>query len=205
MAQSGIALIAGLGNPGNQYAASRHNVGFWFIERLQFSMGFRLTGEKRFKAEVGSVNINGRAVRIMVPNTFMNLSGEALAPLASFYRIPAEQILVIHDELDLAPGTARLKFSGGHGGHNGLRDIVTRLGSRDFTRLRLGIGHPGPNRDVSSYVLNRPDAHDRMLIEKAVDASLEVLDDVVAGNLDKAMTRLHTITEPGIGDSSHEI
>jgi PTH1 family peptidyl-tRNA hydrolase len=202
MAQSGIALIAGLGNPGSQYAASRHNVGFWFIERLQHLKGFRLAGEKRFKSEVGSIDINGRMVRIMVPNTFMNLSGQALAPLASFYRIQPEQILVIHDELDLAPGTARLKVSGGHGGHNGLRDIVSRLGSQDFVRLRLGIGHPGPNRDVSSYVLGRPDAHDRILIEKAVDSSLEVLDDVVVGNLDKAMTKLHTTAEPGTGESN---
>ena len=188
----GIALIAGLGNPGNRYAATRHNVGFRFIERLQFSLGFRLANEKRFKAECGGVTVNGHMVRVMAPDTMMNLSGQAVAPLSAFYRIPPEQILVVHDELDLAPGDVRLKMSGGHGGHNGLRDIVARLGSRDFLRLRIGIGHPGPNRDVSGYVLNQPDAHDQLRIEKAIERALEVLDQVIAGNLDAAMTRLHS-------------
>lgn len=192
MEQSGIALIVGLGNPGSGYADSRHNVGVRFVQRLQFSLGFQFANEKRFQAEVGRVDLNGRALRVMVPSTFMNLSGEAVAPLAAFYRIPAEQILVVHDELDLAPGHARLKVSGGHGGHNGLRDIVARLGSQNFTRLRLGIGHPGPQRDVSSYVLGKPDAHDRNLIEQAMEQSLEVLDDVVAGKVDAAMLRLHS-------------
>ncbi len=192
MAHPGIALIAGLGNPGNGYAASRHNVGFRFLERLQSSLGFRLACEKRFRAEVGRVNVGGRVVRVMAPATFMNLSGQAVAPLAAFYRIPPAQILVVHDELDLAPGVVRLKVCGGHGGHNGLRDIASKLGSGDFTRLRIGIGHPGANRDVSGYVLSKPDAHDRTLIDDAIARALEVLDQVVAGNLDTAMTRLHS-------------
>ena len=188
----GIALIAGLGNPGERYAATRHNAGFRFIERLQSSRGFPLAHEKRFKAECGSVTVNGTRVRVMAPDTLMNLSGQAVAPLSAFYRIPPEQILVVHDELDLAPGDARLKMSGGHGGHNGLRDIIARLGSRDFLRLRIGIGHPGPNRDVSAYVLSKPEAHDQPLIEKAMENSLEVLDLVIAGNFNAAMTQLHT-------------
>ncbi len=195
MAPPGIDLIAGLGNPGNRYAATRHNAGFQFIERLQGALGFRLAGEKRFKAEAGSVLRNGRTLRVMTPATFMNLSGQAVAPLAAFYRIPPQRILVVHDELDLAPGMARLKISGGHGGHNGLRDLIARLGSGDFPRLRIGIGHPGPGRDVSAYVLKKPNAHDRMRIEHAMQRALEVLDEVVAGHFDAAMTRLHT--EPG--------
>ncbi len=191
MAESGIALIVGLGNPGNRYAANRHNAGFHFLERLQFLRGFQLANEKRFKAEVGGVVINSSTVRVMAPDTLMNLSGRAVAPMAAFYRIAPEQILVVHDELDLAPGCARLKMSGGHGGHNGLRDIIAALGSRDFLRLRIGIGHPGPNRDVSAYVLSRPNTHDKMLIEQAIERALEVLDEVVAGNIDAAMSRLH--------------
>lgn len=201
---SGIALIAGLGNPGSRYADTRHNTGFRFIERLRFSLGFRLAGEKRFNAEVGSITLDGHMVRVMTPNTLMNLSGQAVAPVAAFYRILPRQILVIHDELDLAPGAARLKISGGHGGHNGLRDIIARLGSRDFLRLRIGIGHPGPDRDVSAYVLNKPAAHDQMRIEKAVGRSLEVLDDVIAGNYDTAMTRLHSEADAGAEDSRRE-
>ena len=203
-AQSGIALIAGLGNPGSRYAATRHNVGVHFIERLQVSLGFCLTGEKRFKAGVGSAHFDGRMVRIMVPATFMNLSGQAVAPVAAFYRIPARQILVIHDELDLVPGDVRLKVGGGHGGHNGLRDIVSRLGSSDFIRLRIGIGHPGTGRDVSGYVLNAPDANDRGLMEQAMARALEVLDEVVAGNFDAAMTRLHSRAESAESAESPE-
>ncbi len=197
MAQSGIALIAGLGNPGSRYAATRHNAGFRFIERLQAAKGFRLAVESRFKAEVGGFTVDGRTVRVMAPATLMNLSGQAVAPLAAFYRIPPGQILVIHDELDLAPGAVRLKASGGHGGHNGLRDLIARLGSRDFPRLRIGIGHPGPERDVSAYVLNRPDAGDQLRIEKATARALDVLDDVIAGNFDAAMTRLHGEAQNG--------
>ena len=199
MAQSGIALIAGLGNPGERYAATRHNAGVQFIERLQSSAGISFSYEKRFKAEVGGMPCGGRTVRVMVPDTFMNLSGQAVAPLASFYRIPPEQILVIHDELDLAPGVARLKMSGGHGGNNGLRDIIARLGSRDFMRLRIGIGHPGPGRDVSAYVLNKPNAHDRMRIDDAMARALDAIDDVLRGDLEAAMTRLHTEPDAGAG------
>lgn len=192
MAQSGIALIAGLGNPGDRYAATRHNAGLWFIEQLQYTFSFRLSHESRFKAEVGTASIAGRQVRIVVPGTFMNLSGESVAPLAAYFRIPPEQLLVVHDELDLQPGVARLKQGGGHGGHNGLRDIVSRLGSREFLRLRIGIGHPGHGSDVSRYVLERPDAHDRLQMESAIGDSIKVMEDVVDGNLNQAMKILHT-------------
>lgn len=209
MEDSGIALIAGLGNPGNRHAGNRHNVGFRFVERLQHSLGFSLASEKRYNAEVGQVNLDslgGRVLRVMVPNTFMNLSGQAIAPLAAFYRIAPSQILIVHDELDLAPGDARLKISGGHGGHNGLRDIIARLGSSDFVRLRIGIGGGGGGsssdsnnnapRDVSSYVLSNPDAHDQMLIEEAMDHSLNVLEPILAGDFATAMEKLHRTPKP---------
>ncbi|MDD9854587.1 MAG: aminoacyl-tRNA hydrolase [Gammaproteobacteria bacterium] len=202
MASPGIALIAGLGNPGARYAATRHNAGFQFIARLQAETGLTLAREKRFNAEVGRLpGPAGRAggnpaVRVMTPATFMNLSGQAVAPLASFYRIPPAQILVVHDELDLAPGVARLKRGGGHGGHNGLRDLIARLGGGDFLRLRIGIGHPGPGgkQEVSSYVLGKPDAAERALIDSAIDRALQVLDTVLSGDVDAAMHKLHTET-----------
>ena len=132
-----VILLAGLGNPGDRYAATRHNVGHWFIERLQqqYPINFKL--EKKFKAETGYFVHDDQTIRIVVPNTYMNLSGQSVAPMAAFYRIPAEQILVVHDELDLDPGTARLKSGGGHGGHNGLRDITRCLGTGDYCRLRI--------------------------------------------------------------------
>ena len=196
-AEPGIDLVVGLGNPGERYAATRHNAGFRFLERLQSSLGFPLVGEKRFKAEVGSFSRNGRTVRVMAPHTLMNLSGQALAPLAAFYRIAPPRILVVHDELDLPAGAVRLKVAGGHGGHNGLRDIIARLGSRDFVRLRIGIGHPGGQRDVSAYVLQKPNLQDAMRIENAIHRALEVFDDVLAGHYHAAMTRLHGKEERG--------
>jgi len=202
MASPGIALIAGLGNPGARYVATRHNAGFQFIARLQAATGLTLAREKRFNAEVGRLpGPAGRAdgnpaPRVMMPATFMNLSGQAVAPLASFYRISPAQILVVHDELDLAPGVARLKRGGGHGGHNGLRDLIARLGGGDFLRLRIGIGHPGPGgkQEVSSYVLGKPDPAERARIDSAIDRALQVLDTVLSGDVDAAMHKLHTET-----------
>ncbi|MGI9310152.1 MAG: aminoacyl-tRNA hydrolase [bacterium] len=192
MAQSGIDLIAGLGNPGGRYAATRHNAGFWFLERLQEQRSFRLASEKRFHAEVGDAIVGGHRVRIVAPATFMNESGRSIAPLASFFRIAPARILVVHDELDLAPGRVRLKRGGGHGGHNGLRDIIARLGNADFMRLRIGIGHPGAERDVSGYVLAKPDAIDRGLIDDALARALAALDEIVAGDFDAATKQLHS-------------
>lgn len=200
MKQTGIALIAGLGNTGNQYSATRHNVGFWFLQHLQRQYPIQFTIEKKFKAETDLFTCNGRQVRLIAPRTFMNISGQSVAPMASFYRIEPPQILVIHDELDLQPGIARLKIGGGHGGHNGLRDIAAKLGSTDFLRIRIGIGHPntnentnkaGVNQDVSGYVLQKPRLNEQKLIEKAIDKAIRVLPDIVCGDYQKAMNALH--------------
>lgn len=191
MEQAGIALIAGLGNPGNQYSATRHNVGVWFLQRLQHQYPIKFTVEKKFKAETALFACNGKPMRIIAPRTFMNLSGQSVAPMASFYRIKPPQILVIHDELDLQPGIARLKIGGGHGGHNGLRDIATKLGSTDFLRMRIGIGHPGVGADVAGYVLQKPRLNEQKLIEDAIDNAIRVLPDMVCGNYQKAMNTLH--------------
>lgn len=195
-----LALIAGLGNPGAKYAATRHNAGFQFIARLQAATGLTLAHEKRFNAEVGRLPAGtaGAGPRVMTPAVFMNLSGRAVAPLAAFYRIPPPQILVVHDELDLAPGVARIKRGGGHGGHNGLRDLIAKLGGGDFLRLRIGIGHPGPTakQEVSSFVLGKPDAAERARIDAAIDSALEVIDALIAGEVDAAMKQLHTADAP---------
>ena len=192
MKPGGIALVAGLGNPGARYAPTRHNAGFWFIERLRREWDFDLARQSRFQAETGAARVAGRALRVIKPDTFMNLSGGALAPFASFYRIAPPEILVVHDEVDLPPGAARLKRGGGHGGHNGLRDIIARLGSADFARLRIGVGHPGTAREVSSYVLHPPGADDLAQIENAIERALGVFGKVAAGEFDAAANKLHT-------------
>jgi len=192
MNRAGIALLAGLGNPGDKYSATRHNVGFWLIKRLQREFQINFSTEKKFKAETGRFDCNSNDIRVIMPNTFMNLSGESVAPMASFYQIDPSQLLVIHDELDLAPGSVRLKIGGGHGGHNGLRNIVAKLGSSDFLRLRIGIGHPGLNRNVSGYVLKKPPLSDKGLIENAIDRAINIFPDIVAGNYQAAMNKLHT-------------
>lgn len=192
---SGISLIAGLGNPGSQYTTTRHNVGFWFLERLQREYQVSFSLQKKFKAEVGTFVYEGRNVRVVAPTTFMNLSGQSVAPLASFYRVDPSEILVVHDELDLSPGIARLKIGGGHGGHNGLRDIVQKLGSKAFLRLRIGIGHPGSASAVSGYVLKRPSISDQKLIENSLDDTIRVFAQILSGDYAKAMNTLHTESE----------
>ena len=187
----GIALIAGLGNPGDKYAMTRHNVGLWFIEKLQRAYSIHFSLEKKFKAETGQFSYNGKNIRVIVPNTFMNLSGEAIAPMCSFFRISPSNVLVVHDELDFEPGTVKLKVGGGHGGHNGLRDIISRLGSNDFVRLRIGIGHPGNSNQVSNYVLKRPNHADSEKIESAIDQAIAVVPDIFNGNYQKIMDVLH--------------
>lgn len=193
--QANIALIAGLGNPGSQHAATRHNVGFWFLERLQRAYPFSLVAEKKFNGQSGRLECNGKQVRVIAPDTFMNLSGQSIAPMATFYRIAPAQILVVHDELDLNPGIVRLKIGGGHGGHNGLRDITAKLGGADFLRLRIGIGHPGVNRDVTGYVLHKPPSSEQTLIDEAIDNAIAVLPDIVCGDYQKAMNTLHGETQ----------
>lgn len=187
----GIQLIAGLGNPGPEYAPTRHNAGYWFIESLCEHFHGSLALENKLKGYVGKATIGGKTCLLFQPITYMNLSGEALQQVARFYKIPLEQCLVAHDDLDLPPGTARLKFDGGHGGHNGLRDIFARLGPA-FYRLRLGIGHPKVRDAVHDYVLHRPSKSEHALILQAIDNAIHVLPDIVQGKVDKAMNALHT-------------
>jgi len=186
-----IKLIVGLGNPGNEYVDTRHNAGFWFLDELARMYHGTFKNDKKFFGEAVKIQINGNDVWLLKPNTFMNLSGQALQALAQFYKINLESILVVHDELDLDPGVARLKKGGGHGGHNGLRDISTRSG-KDFWRLRLGIGHPGDRNKVTAYVLNKPSKDDKISIERAIDNATRVIDDIVAGEMQKAMNTLHS-------------
>lgn len=189
---SGLKLIVGLGNPGNDYARTRHNAGAWFLDALAERAGVRLGRDTKLHAELGKANIAGQAVWLARPTTFMNHSGRAVSALAAYYKIEPEQILVAHDELDLPPGTMRLKFDGGHGGQNGLRDTMGQLGHGRFHRLRIGIGHPGHKDRVTPWVLGRPGADDEAAIRRGIDAALDVIDLAVAGDFDKAMQRLHT-------------
>lgn len=185
-----IALIAGLGNPGPEHEGDRHNAGFWFADELARRCGESLKREARFHGDVARLAIDGHSCWVIKPATYMNRSGQAVAALAGFYKIAPEQILVVHDELDLAPGIARLKFGGGHGGHNGLRDLGVRLGTM-YHRLRLGIGHPGHKDLVTDYVLGRPPKTERALIEEAIAAALDVLPLLIEGDLGRAMNKLH--------------
>ncbi len=185
-----IRLIVGLGNPGPRYADTRHNAGFWFVERLADDLGGSFRAESRFEGEVARVMIDGAQCNLLKPLTFMNKSGNAVQKLAGFLKISPEQILVIHDELDLPAGTARLKMGGGHGGHNGLRDLHRHLGP-DYARLRIGIGHPGIREAVIGYVLERPSRADESAMREAIGAALESVPALVAGDWDKAVRSLH--------------
>ena len=182
--------MVGLGNPGPRYAETRHNVGFWLVSVLAARAGSKFRSASRFLAEVADCDINGHRCYLAKPVTFMNRSGQAVAALAHYYRYSPEQILVIHDEIDLPPGVVRLKVGGG-GSHRGLRDIIQALGSRDFLRLRLGVGHPGRSDEVTAYVLQHAPREEQALIEKALDRALEVLPSIVAGELQRAMNVLH--------------
>ncbi|QLQ31644.1 MAG: aminoacyl-tRNA hydrolase [Candidatus Thiothrix singaporensis] len=186
-----IRLIVGLGNPGGQYDKTRHNAGFWFVDELARRYSGQFAAEKRFSGEVCKVQVGGNAVWLLKPMTFMNRSGLAVRQLADFYRIPLEQILVAHDELDIPAGDVRLKQGGGHGGHNGLRDCHAHLGA-DYWRLRLGIGHPGDRNKVVDYVLSRPSQDDEIVILRAIDAAAEQIGLILQGEMQKAMQALHT-------------
>ncbi|RUM91602.1 MAG: aminoacyl-tRNA hydrolase [Thiomicrospira sp.] len=191
---SSVKLIVGLGNPGGQYEQTRHNAGFWFVEEVarQFNVQFR--PETKFLGEAARVQSNGLDVWLLKPMTFMNRSGQSIQAIAKFYKIAPEEILVVHDELDLDPGVARLKSSGGHGGHNGLRDTIAALGTKDFKRLRLGIGHPGDRNQVVDYVLKAPSKTDRALIDDAIYDATRVLSDLLNDDMARAMNELHTKT-----------
>ena len=188
-------MIVGLGNPGADYVDTRHNAGFWLLDALarERDVDFRL--DKRHNAETGKLRNLGRDVYLQKPQTFMNRSGQAVAGLARYYKIEPEQILVLHDELDLPPGTNRIKQGGGHGGHNGLRDVVSHLGSREFYRIRIGIGHPGDAARVVGYVLHKPSAEELAAIESANRDTLAVMPQLLEGRIDKAMQALHTVGE----------
>ncbi|MEM7542061.1 MAG: aminoacyl-tRNA hydrolase [Pseudomonadota bacterium] len=184
---SGLRVIVGLGNPGTKHAADRHNAGFWLVDRLAEQWGATLREERRFKAEVGRT---GDDIWLVKPLTYMNASGDALQAFTSFYKFSAATVLVAHDELDLSPGVIRLKQGGGHGGHNGLRDIVAKLGA-DFARLRIGIGHPGEAALVTGYVLKTPPAQERSLIDEAIGSALKQANDIAAGDLQRVMNTLN--------------
>lgn len=190
---SEIKLIVGLGNPGDKYADTRHNAGEWLIERLARRFKVLLNPENKFFGKTARTLVNGKEVRLLVPTTFMNLSGKAVGALASFYRIKPEEILVVHDELDLPPGTAKLKQGGGHGGHNGLKDIVAQLGNNNnFYRLRIGIGHPGHRDLVAGYVLNKPSPADRDALEKVLDEATDCVEMIFKDGMVKATNRLNS-------------
>lgn len=190
-----IKLIVGLGNPGSEYRGTRHNAGADFTEELARLNGGALRAESRFFGLAGQVTLAGHDLRLLIPTTFMNRSGKAVAAMATFFKINPDQILVAHDELDIAPGTARFKRGGGHGGHNGLRDIIPALGNNnDFYRLRIGIGHPGHASRVSGYVLSKPSAEDRERIDASIREAISALPLLLDGDATKAMTRLHSFS-----------
>ncbi len=187
-----IKLIVGLGNPGKDYQAHRHNVGFWFCDALAHAYSGVFKKEAKFFGEVTQVNIANTNVRLLKPNTYMNASGRSIQSIAKFYQVNADEILIVHDELDINPGVARIKFSGGHGGHNGLRDTISALGSKDFYRLRIGIGHPGDKSKVADFVLHAPNKSELEPIQNALLDSLHVIEPVVKGDVEFAMKELHT-------------
>jgi PTH1 family peptidyl-tRNA hydrolase len=190
---TGLRLIVGLGNPGQEHARTRHNAGFHFIDALAEREGVRFGLESKLFGETAKVHIGGEPVWLLKPATYMNLSGKSVTAALRYWKIEPEQAVLAHDELDLPPGVARLKFDGGHGGQNGLRDTMQLLGHGRFHRLRIGIGHPGHKDRVTGWVLGRPGKDDELLISRAIDRAMDVLPLAVQGNTMDAMTRLHTV------------
>jgi len=187
-----MRLIVGLGNPGTKYTPTRHNVGVWFVEALaeQFKSSWQLT--TKFHSRMAEIQHSEKIIWLSLPTTYMNVSGQAVGAIAHFYKITPQQILVVHDELDLPAGTVRLKQDGGHGGHNGLRSIIETLNSAAFYRLRIGIGRPEPGSDVSDYVLSKPSKHDAQNIQQAIENTLAHIDLILENHIGKAMQALHT-------------
>lgn len=188
----GMKLIVGLGNPSKEYEQTRHNAGFWFIDELAWQWKVSLKEDKKYFGEVARVSRAEGDVWLLKPLTFMNLSGKAVGALAQFYKIKPEEILVVHDELDIPCGRIRLKRGGGNGGHNGLKDIQAKLGTADFYRLRLGIDHPGDKALVSAYVLNKPSAEDKQKVDEAIGKSLQGLPLIMEGQWEEATRFLHS-------------
>jgi peptidyl-tRNA hydrolase, PTH1 family len=192
-----IRLIVGLGNPGKEYERTRHNAGFWLVERYAQRQGIALRKDPKFKALVGKTEGGAASgsTFLLLPQSFMNLSGQPVQMLAGFFKIKADEVLVVHDELDFAPGTVRLKQGGGIAGHNGLRDISQRLASHDYWRLRIGVGKPPAGAEGAEYVLQKPPAEERAAIDAAIDKSIELLPQILAGEMQSAMNKLHTEPE----------
>lgn len=191
-----IKLLVGLGNPGPDYDATRHNAGFWFVDGAARALKTTLVMDRSYHGLVARTTVQGQTVWLLEPQTFMNLSGKSVAALARFFKINPDEILVVHDELDLAPGEAKLKFGGSHAGHNGLRDIHAQLGTGDYWRLRLGVGHPGVKSEVIHWVLKKPTLDHRIAIDQCIDRALTALPALLAGDMNKAMLLIHTSKPP---------
>jgi len=191
-----IKLFVGLGNPGAEYEDTRHNAGFWWTDALARELNVSLVPDKSYFAKVARTQIKGQTVWLLEPQTFMNLSGKSVGALAKFFKIAPEEILVVHDELDVVPGQVKLKFGGSHAGHNGLRDIHAQMGTDAYWRLRLGIGHPGVKSEVVHWVLKKPAPEQRILIDTSIDRSLQALACLVSGEMEKAMQMVHTSKPP---------
>jgi PTH1 family peptidyl-tRNA hydrolase len=187
-----IQLIVGLGNPGQEYETTRHNAGAWFVAHIANQIKQNLRFENKFKGQYLRTSLYGHDCHLLIPTTFMNLSGQAVASVIKFFKIPVETLLVAHDDLDLPAGIARLKLGGGHGGHNGLRDIMAHLNQKEFHRLRIGIGHPGSSKDVVNYVLQPPRQIEKELIDISLANAMTLLPEIISGHMQKAMKELHT-------------
>lgn len=187
-----IKLIVGLGNPGPEYSNTRHNAGVWLLEELAKKEGATFQIEPKFFGQLTRVAVGPHSCWLLLPTTYMNLSGKAVSAVSHFYRIDPNEILVVHDELDLPVGTTRLKFGGGAGGHNGLTSIINSIQSKDFTRLRVGIGRPARVEAVVNYVLQRPSLDDKIMIDRSIEQALKIIPDLAKGDLQKAMKDLHT-------------
>lgn len=186
-----LKLIVGLGNPSSKYEQTRHNAGFWFLDEVATRHGLSFHADPRCQGLLAKLDFEGETVFLLKPMTFMNRSGAAVSALANYYKIAPRQILVVHDELDFDPGVVKLKAGGGHGGHNGLRDIIAQFGSADFYRLRIGIGHPDDREDVVAYVLDRPSRHESNILRAAVNRVADFLPDLLHGKIESVMNRLH--------------
>ncbi|OQX32415.1 MAG: aminoacyl-tRNA hydrolase [Candidatus Sedimenticola endophacoides] len=189
--QQPIRLIVGLGNPGAAYAETRHNAGFWLVERVAQRHGGVFKAEGRFHGDTCRLRVAGQELWLLKPSTYMNRSGQSVSSLAKYFKIPQEALLVVHDELDLAPGVVKLKQGGGHAGHNGLRDIISALGGRDFWRLRIGIDHPGNAREVVDYVLGRPSREEVEAIHGGIERVEALMARIVTGEVQQVMNQLH--------------
>ena len=194
-----IRLFVGLGNPGPEYEQTRHNAGFWWLDALARELKLNLSAEKSYHGLVARTSIQGQSVWLLEPQTFMNLSGKSVAALAHFFKIPPQEILVAHDDLDIAPGEAKLKLGGSHAGHNGLRDIHAQLGTDQYWRLRLGVGHPGNKAEVVHWVLKKPMLDHRIAIDQAIDRALKALPQLLAGDMEQATRLVHTSKPPRPG------